>query len=282
MWEDFVGFSIIITRWVIVSFVIYCKLDFFFSFSRSDSTSSWRKKTSSMFFFHGSNLWRDVNEKFGSWKSDFPNFILWWNPRCSLIFFTFELKLLNVSNEIFSSVDISKLFSVWDRIDLLICIPPFIFYDAQNLVLLEQLDIFIEYNLFVWFFTQGCASWDWYYPYHYAPFASDFVNIAATPVVFKPGTKPVSIFYWCHWWTWDWTFLYVFTNYYSLWFQFKPLEQLMSVFPAASKQHVPEPWSRLMFEPVRSESILHNGKLFDYNMREYWLPFRFVDSFHRS
>lgn len=36
----------------------------------------------------------------------------------------------------------------------------------------------------------------------------------------------------------------------------------MSVFPAASKKHVPEPWSRLMFEPVGFQLFFINGRLF--------------------
>lgn len=71
------------------------------------------------------------------------------------------------------------------------------------------------------YYYQGCASWKWYFPYHYAPFASDFVNISGLSTEFEIGTKP-----------------------------FKPLEQLMSVFPAASSGHVPEPWAKLMHDPV--------------------------------
>lgn len=32
--------------------------------------------------------------------------------------------------------------------------------------------------------------------------------------------------------------------------QFRPLEQLMGVFPAASSAHVPAPWAELMSDPV--------------------------------
>ncbi|XP_064599809.1 5'-3' exoribonuclease 2-like, partial [Liolophura sinensis] len=70
------------------------------------------------------------------------------------------------------------------------------------------------------YYYQGCASWKWYFPYHYAPFASDFVNIGDLPNDFERNTEP-----------------------------FKPLEQLMSVFPAASKQHLPLTWQRLMEDP---------------------------------
>uniref|UniRef100_A0A0K8UPL0 5'-3' exoribonuclease 2 homolog n=1 Tax=Bactrocera latifrons TaxID=174628 RepID=A0A0K8UPL0_BACLA len=70
------------------------------------------------------------------------------------------------------------------------------------------------------YYYQGCASWDWYFPYHYAPFASDFVNITGLSTSFDKGTKP-----------------------------FNPLEQLMGVFPAASSSHVPKPWATLMSDP---------------------------------
>lgn len=70
------------------------------------------------------------------------------------------------------------------------------------------------------YYYQGCASWNWYFPYHYAPFASDFVNINGLSTAFEKGTKP-----------------------------FNPLEQLMGVFPAASGSHVPKPWFELMKDP---------------------------------
>ncbi|XP_068140814.1 5'-3' exoribonuclease 2 homolog [Drosophila tropicalis] len=71
------------------------------------------------------------------------------------------------------------------------------------------------------YYYQGCSSWNWYFPYHYAPFASDFVNIQGLSTLFEKGTKP-----------------------------FNPLEQLMGVFPAASSSHVPEPWVELMSSPT--------------------------------
>ncbi|XP_053317101.1 5'-3' exoribonuclease 2 [Spea bombifrons] len=73
------------------------------------------------------------------------------------------------------------------------------------------------------YYYQGCASWKWFFPFHYAPFASDFENITELFTEFELNTKP-----------------------------FKPLEQLMSVFPAASGNFLPTTWRKLMSDPDSS------------------------------
>uniref|UniRef100_A0A8C2CMA8 5'-3' exoribonuclease n=1 Tax=Cyprinus carpio TaxID=7962 RepID=A0A8C2CMA8_CYPCA len=73
------------------------------------------------------------------------------------------------------------------------------------------------------YYYQGCASWKWYFPFHYAPFASDFKDIKGMFSDFEKGTKP-----------------------------FKPLEQLMGVFPAASGNFLPQTWRALMTNPESS------------------------------
>ncbi|KAI7892621.1 XRN 5'-3' exonuclease N-terminus-domain-containing protein [Mucor mucedo] len=73
----------------------------------------------------------------------------------------------------------------------------------------------------VWVFKyyyQGCVSWSWYYPYHYAPMASDFVNIDTFDIKFDLNAP------------------------------LKPFEQLMGVLPAASKMHLPKAFHKLMTE----------------------------------
>ncbi|KGK39546.1 hypothetical protein JL09_g1297, partial [Pichia kudriavzevii] len=69
------------------------------------------------------------------------------------------------------------------------------------------------------YYYQGCPSWNWYYPYHYAPFAADFVGLNEFKIEFEQGTP------------------------------FQPFEQLMSVLPAASNHNLPEVFRSLMSEP---------------------------------
>lgn len=69
------------------------------------------------------------------------------------------------------------------------------------------------------YYYQGCPSWNWYYPYHYAPFAADFFGITDQKVEFEEGTP------------------------------FLPFEQLMSVLPAASGHTLPPIFRPLMSSP---------------------------------
>lgn len=66
------------------------------------------------------------------------------------------------------------------------------------------------------YYFQGCPSWTWYYPHHYAPFAADFVDLQDMKLDFKKG-KP-----------------------------FKPYEQLMGVMPARSNHVLPAVFHPLM------------------------------------
>ncbi|KAI4122073.1 MAG: hypothetical protein LQ338_006016 [Usnochroma carphineum] len=68
------------------------------------------------------------------------------------------------------------------------------------------------------YYFQGCPSWTWYYPYHYAPFAADFVDLGKMEIKFEKGRI------------------------------FKPFEQLMGVLPAASNHAIPEVFRSLMSE----------------------------------
>ncbi|XP_001849256.2 5'-3' exoribonuclease 1 [Culex quinquefasciatus] len=72
------------------------------------------------------------------------------------------------------------------------------------------------------YYYRGVSSWAWYYPHHYAPFISDVQNFKNIKLNFEMG-KP-----------------------------FLPFQQLLSVLPAASKDHLPTAYHKLMTDPDSS------------------------------
>ncbi|KAI6780302.1 5'-3' exoribonuclease-like protein [Emericellopsis cladophorae] len=81
------------------------------------------------------------------------------------------------------------------------------------------------------YYFQGCPSWEWYYPYHYAPFAADFRDLNQLEISFEKGRIA------------------------------KPFEQLMSVLPAGSRSAIPDVFHPLMLE--------ENSEIIDFYPQEF-------------
>lgn len=74
------------------------------------------------------------------------------------------------------------------------------------------------------YYYKGCVSWYWYYPYHYAPFASDLTGCDQLDIPFNDPKQPMEGE------------------------PAKPFEQLLAVFPKQSSHALPTCYKGL-YEP---------------------------------
>ncbi|EDR22159.1 5'-3' exoribonuclease, putative [Entamoeba dispar SAW760] len=92
-------------------------------------------------------------------------------------------------------------------------------YKKEKSLVIEIIESYVEgLNWVFSYYYEGCQSWDWYYPYYYAPFAKDIGKLLDPEfeVQYTQG-KP-----------------------------FRPFEQLLSVLPPQSKHCLPKEFRQLM------------------------------------
>jgi 5'-3' exonuclease len=84
------------------------------------------------------------------------------------------------------------------------------------------------------YYHKGVGSWGWYYPFLYAPLASDLVNLASVNVTFSKGAMLILLRAQC-----SQMCMIVGTP-------FSPLLQLLSVLPPQSAEFLPTSYKELM------------------------------------
>ncbi|XP_015189014.1 PREDICTED: 5'-3' exoribonuclease 1 isoform X2 [Polistes dominula] len=91
--------------------------------------------------------------------------------------------------------------------------------DVNEDVLRSQAEVYvraIQWNLH--YYYDGCCSWSWYYPHHYAPYISDIKGFKDLKLEFELGEP------------------------------FQPFQQLLAVLPPYSRKLLPEPLQSLLVE----------------------------------
>eukprot|EP00743_Colponemidia_sp_Colp-15_P012377 GILK01014058.1.p1 GENE.GILK01014058.1~~GILK01014058.1.p1 ORF type:complete len:1454 (+),score=268.17 GILK01014058.1:274-4362(+) len=105
----------------------------------------------------------------------------------------------------------------------------------------------------LFYYYRGVPSWNWFFPFHYAPMASDFVDIRSLIGVAEGQEFP-----------------------FVLGTPFRPLEQLLGVLPANSCALLPKPYRELMVNPRTSPIIDFYPHTFDIDMQNAKAPWEGV------